>query len=100
MAQAPVPGAQLPAAPDGTVIRKGSDGITRVTGPFQVVDPGGKVVLSVAAADDTAAGTSIALVNGSGGITTHSSKGSAATITGSHPTGHGWVVAADSAGST
>jgi hypothetical protein len=92
---APVP---QPGVPDAAVIRKGSDGITRVSGPFQVEDAGGKVILSVGAADNTAAAISIALANGAGRLTAHSSSGSAASIVGSQAGGSGMFVAADTSG--
>ena len=98
MAQTPPPGAPQPGAPDSTVIRKGPDGITRVTGPFQVVDPSGKVVLSVAGAENSAAATSISLANNGGEIITFSGKGTPSTIARSQSAGHGLLVALDASG--
>jgi hypothetical protein len=99
MAQSPAPGQLQSIDPGETaVIRKGPDGITRVSGPFQVEDAGGKVILSVGAADNTAAATSIALANGGGRLITYSSSGSAASIVGSQAGGWGMFVAADTSG--
>lgn len=98
MAQTPAPGTGQTAAPDSPVIRKGPDGITRVSAPFQVVDASGKVVLSVADADNSAAGTSISLSNGGGGISTYSNKGTLATVARSQPSGHGLLIAFDASG--
>jgi hypothetical protein len=98
MAQTPPPDAAQPSAPDSTVIRKGTDGITRVTAPFQVVDASGKVVLSVADAGNSAAGTSISLSGGGGAIATYSSKGNISTLAESGPAGHGLMIAHDASG--
>ena len=99
MAQSPAPGQLQSIDPGETaVIRKGSDGVTRVSGPFQVEDAGGKVILSVGAADNTAAAISIALANGAGRLTAYSSSGSAASSVGSQAGGAGMLVAADTSG--
>ena len=99
MAQSPAPGQLQSIDPgDTAAIRKGPDGVTRVSGPFQVEDAGGKVILSVGAADNTAAAVSIALANGSGRLTTFSSSGGIASIVGSQAGGAGMFTAADTSG--
>lgn len=99
MAQSPAPGQLQSIDPGETAaIRKGPDGVTRVSGPFQVEDAGGKVILSVGAADNTAAAISIALANGAGRLTTHSSSGSVASTVGSQSGGSGMLVANDTSG--
>jgi len=99
MAQSPAPGQLQSIDPgDAALIRKGPDGVTRVSGPFQVEDAGGKVILSVGAADNTAAAISIALANGHGRLTTFSSSGGVASIVGSQAGGAGMFTAADSSG--
>lgn len=99
MAQSPAPGQLQSIDPGETAaIRKGPDGVTRVSGPFQVEDAGGKVILSVGAADNTAAAISIALANGAGRLTAHSSSGSVASTVGSQSGGSGMLVANDTSG--
>jgi hypothetical protein len=98
MAQTPPPGTAQPAGPESAVIRKGPDGITRVTGPLQVVDPSGKVILSVAGTENSAAATSISLSGGGGEIVTFSSKGAPSTVTRSEPAGQGIFIAYDASG--
>lgn len=94
MAQAPPP----PTAPDSDVVRKGPDGITRITGPLHVVDPDGKLILSVAGAENAGAGTSISISAGGGVIATFSSKGSPSTLARSGSAGDGQIIAFDGSG--
>ncbi len=95
-AQTPVPG-EAQRAQEQAVIQKGTDGVTRVRGPFQVVNASGTVILSVAAERNPGASVSIH-EQGDGGTLTAFKGGTPLVILGPNRNGFGTVVAADAAG--
>lgn len=92
LGQQPAP-AQEPAA-----IEKGRDGITRVRGPFQVVDEGGQVLLGVARGGDGSAAVSVGTHGGAGVVAVLDSGGAALASMARNDHGYGWFAAYDAKG--
>jgi hypothetical protein len=86
------------AAPGDDAIRKGTDGVTRVDAPFQVMGAGGKVLLEVSPEDGGVAGVAIHSEGGGGAVTVASSDHKPLVIIGRQASGHGMTVAFDTAG--
>jgi hypothetical protein len=97
-AQTPPPaeGQRAQGAQDTTAIEKGTDGITRVHAPFEVVDPSGRVLLSVAA-EKTNAATSIWIQGDAGTVGVQSSSGTPLALMGQNTSGYGTFIAYDTA---
>ena len=91
--------AQTPGqAPSSTAIQQGPDGITRVRGPLQVMDPGGKVLLNVASVPNPSAAVSIAEQGGGGAVAVYSSGGSPLAVMARNTSGYGTFIASDAKG--
>jgi len=94
VAQTPVPG----QAPNPAAIQPGPDGITRVRGSFQVLDAGGRLLLSVAADPNPSAAVSIAEQGGGGAVAVYSSGGSPLAVMARNTSGYGTFIASDAKG--
>lgn len=82
------------------LIRKGPDGTTQVSAPFDVVDDGGRVILSVGTANKGTAAVTIVKESGrSGGVVVvNSERGIPLVSVGTHDMGYGVVAVQDSQG--
>jgi hypothetical protein len=91
--------AQTPGqAPNATAIQQGPDGITRVRGPLQVMDPGGKILLSVASDPNPSAAVSVAVQGDGGVVAAYTGGGTLLAFMARNTAGYGTFVAYDGKG--